>query len=212
MAKKKFKSTIFKISISFLLVVCFVIPLIQAESDFPTKSAQGLYVNQWPAFSLTYPVTWQEKTPERRFVFRTEASEGTPSLRISIIPGLNLPLNNAASFYLPQLEKMGRNIKVIYDRVTELADGTPGQEMAIDWEPDGGPKLSTLFLTIKKEDTWIAVALSDMKGSIGEDLRKIAYSEKCRPHIITQFPSPRTTAGRRPMWPMRTLMKKNSPN
>ena len=187
MAGKKFKNTIFIISISFLLIFGSIIPQIQAKSDFPTKSAQGLYLNQWPAFSLTYPASWQEKTPERRFVFRAEAPDGTTSLRISIIPGLNLPLKNAASFFLPQLEKMGRNIEVIFDKASELTDGTPGQEMEIEWEPDGGPKLNTLFLTVKKEDAWIAVALSDMKGAIGEDLRKIAYSLKFR--LPEEFPT-----------------------
>lgn len=178
---KKPKRIFFIISIAFLLVVCSVISHLQAESDFPTLSAPGLYVNQWPAFSLTYPVSWQEKMPERRFVFRAEASEGTPSLRISIIPGVNMPLKNATSFYLPELEKLGQNIKVICDKAAVLEDGTPGREMEIEWVPYGGPKLNTLFLTIKKEDAWIAVALSDTKGTIGEDLRRIAYSLKIRP-------------------------------
>jgi len=178
---KKPKRIFFVISISFLLVVCSVISHLQAESDFPTLSAPGLYVNQWPAFSLTYPVRWQEKIPERRFVFRAEASEGAPSLRISVIPGMDMPLKYATTFFLPVLEKVGQNIKVIYDKAAVLEDGTPAREMEIEWVPYGGPKLNTLFLTIKSEDAWIVVALSDTKGSIGEDLRKIPYSLKFRP-------------------------------
>jgi len=178
---KKTKRIFFVISISFMLVVCSVISNLQAESDFPTLSAPGLYVNQWPAFSLTYPVLWQKKMPERRFVFRAEASEGTPSLRISVIPGMDMPLKYATSFYLPELEKVGQNIKVIYDKAAVLEDGTPGREMEIEWVPNSGPKLNTLFLTIKKGDAWIVVALSDTKGAIGEDLRRIAYSLKIRP-------------------------------
>ena len=104
---------LFVTSISFLIVVCSVTSHLQAESDFPTLSAPGLYVNQWPAFSLTYPIHWQEKIPEQRFVFRAEAPEGTPSLRISVIPGMDMPLEYATSFYLPVLEKMGQHIKVI---------------------------------------------------------------------------------------------------
>lgn len=169
------------ISISFLLVVCSVIPHPHAQADLPTLSAPGLYVNQWPVFSLAYPVEWQEKMPEPRFVFRAEASEGIPSLRISVIPGLDMPLENATAFFLPVLEKMGQNIKVIYDKAVVLEDGTPGWEMEIEWVPPGSPKLNTLFLTVKSEDAWIAVALSDTKGSIGEDLRRIPYSLKIRP-------------------------------
>ena len=178
---KKTKRVLFVVSISFLLVACSAISNLKAESDFPALSAPGLYVNQWPAFSLAYPVLWQEKMPERRFVFRAEASEGTPSLRISIIPGMDTPLEDAISFYLPALEKMGQDVKVIYDKPALLRDGTPGREMEIQWVPYGGPKLNTMFLTIKKEDSWIAVALSDSKGAIGEDLRKIAYSLKFWP-------------------------------
>lgn len=169
------------IGVSFLLVVCSAIPHLQAETGFPTLSAPGLYVNHWPAFSLTYPVGWQEKMPERRFVFRAEAPEGIPSLRISVIPGMDMPLENTIAFFLPVLEKMGQNIKVIYDKAAVLEDDTPAREMEIEWMPDGGPKLNTLFLTAKSEDAWIAVALSDTKGLIGEDLRKIPYSLKIRP-------------------------------
>lgn len=178
---KKPKRIFFVISISFLLVVCSVISHIQSESEFPTLSAPGLYVNQWPAFSLTYPVHWQEKTPEPRFVFRAEASQGTPSLRISVIPGMDIPLKFATSFYLPELEKVGRNITVISDKASVLEDGTPSREMEIEWAPYGGPEQNTLFLTIEEDGAWIAVSLSDTKGAIGEDLRRIACSLKTRP-------------------------------
>lgn len=178
---KKLKRIFFVVSISFLLVFCSVISHLHAESDFPTLSAPGLYVNQWPAFSLSYPVHWQQKMPEPRFVFRAEASEGAASLRISIIPGMDMPLKYASSFYLPQLEKVGQSIKVIYDKVAVLEDGTPAREMEIEWVPYGGPKLNTLFLTIEKGGAWIAVVLSDTKGAVGEDLRRSAYSLKIRP-------------------------------
>jgi hypothetical protein len=107
------RGILFVASISFLLVVCFVISHLQAESDFPSQSAAGLYVNQWPAFSLNYPVDWQEKMPGWRFAFMAEAPEGAPSIRISVIPGMHMPLKYATSFYLPVLEKMGQHIKVI---------------------------------------------------------------------------------------------------
>ena len=178
---KKPQRIFFTIGVSILLVVCSVIPHLHAQAGFPTQSAPGLYVNHWPAFLLTYPVGWQEKMPEPRFVFRAEASEGIPSLRISVIPGMDIPLKNAAAFFLPALEKLGENIKVIHDRAAVLEDGTPARDMEIEWVPYGAPKLNTLFLTVKSEDAWIAVALSDTKGSIGEDLRKIPYSLKIRP-------------------------------
>jgi CubicO group peptidase (beta-lactamase class C family) len=169
------------IGVSFLLVLCSVVPQLQAESYFPTVSEPGFYVNLWPAFSLRYPFHWQKKMPERGFVFRAEASEGSPSLRISVFPGTEMPLKHATTLFLQALAKVGRNIKVIYDKSAVLEDDTPAQEMEIEWEPYGGPKLNTLFLTVKSEYALIVVALSDTKGSIGEDLRKIPYSLKFRP-------------------------------
>lgn len=139
-------------------------------------------MNQWPAFYLKYPDQWQEKKPEPRFVFRAQAPEGIPALRISVIPGMDTPLENMSAFYLPRLDKIGQNIKVLYDRATMLEDSTPAQEMEIEWEPYRGPKLNTLFLTVENAGAWIAISLSNQKGTIGEDLRKIPYSLKIRPH------------------------------
>lgn len=170
------------ISSSFLLMSFSAISYLQAESRFPTQSAPGLYVNQWPAFSLEYPVQWQEKKPEPRFVFRAEAPEGNTALRISVIPGMDIPLENMSAFFLPQLERVGQHIEVLSDKTTGLEDRTPTREMEIEWEPYGGPKLNTLILAVEKAGAWIAISLSAPKGPIGENLRKIPYSLKIRPN------------------------------
>ena len=99
-----------------------------AFATIPEKSEPGLYVNGWPTFALSYPVDWIEKTPELRGAFRAEALGGSPSLRISVIPNMNTPLKYSTRFVIPELAKIGKDIKVIYDKETKLEDGTPAQE------------------------------------------------------------------------------------
>ena len=178
----KVEKTFVIISLSFLLVVCSAIPYLQAESKCPMISAPGIYVNHWPAFMLKYPAHWQVKKPEPGSLFRAEPSEGIPSLRISVIPGMDMPLENMSAYFLPTFKKKGQNIKVLYDKAAMLEDSTPIREMEIEWEPYGGPKLNTLFLTVENAGVWIVISLSNTKGTAGEDLRKIPYSLKIRPH------------------------------
>jgi len=169
-----------QIKISLIIITLL---LAVACATFPKKSAPGLYVSGWPVFSLSYPSHWLEKTPDliRGVIFRAEAPDGSPSLRISLIPNMSMPLKYAIRLYMPELAKMGKNIKVIHDKEVKLKDGAPAQETEIKWELNSGMKLNTLLFTGKKDDTWILVGLSNTKGGIGEDLRKIAYSLKIKP-------------------------------
>ena len=152
-----------------------------AFATIPKKSEPGLYVNGWPTFTLSYPVDWVEKTPELRGAFRAEAPGGSPSLRIAVIPNMSTPLKYSTRFVIPELAKIGKDIKVIYDKETKLEDGTPAQEAEIEWVVNPDIKLNTLFLTTQKEDVWIMISLSDTKGKIEEDLKGIPYSLKIKP-------------------------------
>jgi hypothetical protein len=156
----------------WFLVVC---------ATFPKKSEPGLYVNGWPAFSISYPANWVEITPDAGQVFRAETSEGPPTLTVSVIPNMTMPLKYSSRVYIPVLAKIGRDIKVISDKESKLKDGTPTQETELEWVIDPGIKLNTLFLTTKKEDVWITISLTDTKGRIGEDLKQIAHSLKIEP-------------------------------
>ncbi len=167
-----------------IIISWIIISLLLAAAcaTVPKKSTPGLYVSGWPSFSVSYPSHWLEKTPDNRVVmFMAEAPDGFSSLRIALFPNMNMPLEYSMRIYMPELAKIGKHIKVIYDKEVKLKDGTPAQEAELKWELNSGIKLKSLFLTVKKDDTWILVAPSITEGGIGEDLRKIAYSLKIKP-------------------------------
>ncbi len=157
---------------TLLLITC---------ATFPKKSSPGMYLNGWPAFSVSYPAHWLEKTPVAPFVFIAEAPEGFPSVRVAVLPNMTTPLKYSTRVYIPELAKMGKDINLIYDEEASLKDGTPAWEMEIEWVLNSGIRLNSLFITGKKEDVWIAIALSDTKGKIEDDLKGIPYSLKIRP-------------------------------
>ncbi len=168
-----------KHSLVLLIGVCIL--LLLGCATFPTKSEPGLYVNDWPVFSVSYPADWTVKTPEPQQAFRAEGPQGTPALRVSIMPSMGMPLEYCTRTYIPQLSQIGKDIKVIYDKEAKLKDGTAAHEAEIEWVLNAGIKLNSLLFTAKKDDLWILVSISDPKGKIGEDLKQIAYSLKIKP-------------------------------
>jgi hypothetical protein len=169
--KKHIKISLIIVS-SLLWVAC---------ATFSKKPGTSLYVNDWPAFSVSYPAHWLEKMPEPQFIFGAEALAGFPALKIAVMTNMDMPVQHAASIYLPELSKMGKDINVLYDKKTKLKDGTPAQEMEVEWVTNAGIKLNTLLLTAQKDNTWILIVVSDTEGRIEGDLRKIPYSLKLKP-------------------------------
>jgi hypothetical protein len=146
------------------------------------KSTPGLYVSGWPAFTLSYPADWVELPPQMRQVFRVAAPGPTqlPGLTISVFSSL-LPLDNTPMLVVPAFERMGRDVKVLYKKPSQLKDGTPAFEAELEWVISSGDKVNTLVFSTAKEDVWVLMTLSDVKGKIGEDLKGIAYSLKIKP-------------------------------
>jgi hypothetical protein len=121
------------------------------EIHFPTKSAPGLYVNTSPAFSVSYPSQWLEKTPEHPFIFIAESSVGFPCLRVAVIPNMSAPLEYSAGFYFRALAKIGKGIKLLNDKKISLEDGSLAQETELEWVDKSETKLNGFFLTVKKK-------------------------------------------------------------
>ena len=168
------------------------------DISFPTTSAPGLFVNSWPAFSVSYPSHWLEKKPPPSNVFRAEGAEGFPQLRIGVIP-ISMPVGFSSTVYITGLKQYAgaKNITVIQNKETSLEDGSPAQEVELEWIDNSGNKLNTLWLTIKKEDNWISISLSNNKGKIDKEVKNIAYSLKIKPeekgHIAYQYKVPGQT-------------------
>ena len=172
----------------------------ESAEDLPfprVAAASGLYVNGWPAFSISYPKHWLEKKREPVMVFRAEDPEGFPQLRIVVLP-MPFPVGFSILIHNTILTSVGgTNIKVLYDEKSTLEDGTPAQEAELEWTDNSGKKLNNLFLTAKTEDKWIYISLSDNKGRISKEVKDIAYSLKIKPeekrHISYQYKVPEQT-------------------
>ncbi len=71
-----------------------------------------------------------------------------------------------------------QDVKILYDRPANLQDGTPAQEVEIEWVWPNGPKTNTFLLATKRDSMWIWVSLYNDQGLTGDNLKKIAYSLK----------------------------------
>ena len=156
----------------------------ETAEDLPylfKATAPGLYVNDWPAFSITYPEHWVEKKRGAVIVFKAGDPEGFPQLSIAVVP---VPLHVGFSILIhPTILRSagGTNIKSIYDEMTTLEDGTPAQETEWEWTDNEGKKVNTFFLTAQTEGIWILISLSDNKGRISKEEKNIALSLKIKP-------------------------------
>ncbi|MBA4395407.1 MAG: hypothetical protein C0407_17800, partial [Desulfobacca sp.] len=130
---------------SFLIFYPAVLP---AQT---TKSAPGLYVSGWPAFTITYPADWVELPPERMQIFRV-APPGPvplPALTISVFSN-TLPLESTPSMIVPVFERIGKNVKVLNKKTTRLKDGVPAFEAELEWELTPVGKVNTLLFSTAK--------------------------------------------------------------
>jgi len=148
----------------------------------------GLYVNGWPAFTVSYSKEWVELPLRIGPVFRAGVARPdlppAPELRIAVFP-FPFPLEEWAKMIMPMYAMFATDIKVLSDKPSQLRDGTPAREVEFECvvtrDPNlgsfkNGPKMNTLVLVTKREPTSVWILLNDDKGRISEDLKRIAYS------------------------------------
>jgi len=141
----------------------------------------GLYVNGWPPFTVSYPKEWVELP-----TMITGFKAGLP--RPDLPPGHQLPalyiafrsnpppLEDWAKTMMPVYQQVGTDIKILSDKPSLLKDGTPAREGEVAYVDKDGIKVNDFVLVTKKESVYLVIHVSDDKGRIGEDLKRIAYS------------------------------------
>jgi hypothetical protein len=151
----------------------------------------GLYVNGWPAFTVSYPKEWEEVPLPPSAVF--EAARVRPDLSPSpvlviIVWASPLPLEDWAKQFMPVWIEYFTDIKILSDKPSQLKDGTPAREGEVEWVAKYDPtqrsvkrKENALLLATKRDSIWVSLLLTDDKGKIGEDLKRIAYSLTYQP-------------------------------
>jgi hypothetical protein len=151
----------------------------------------GLYVNGWPAFTVSYPKEWVELRGLPGQVYRAGGTRAglPPGIHMPILNvacmTVPLPLEDWAKVFMPMWVRINTDIKVLSDRPTRLKDGTPAREVEVEYVPKyeatlgnitDAPKLITYILLTKRDLAWIWVNLIEEKARFGEDLKKIVHS------------------------------------
>jgi hypothetical protein len=164
----------------------------QAADLKPTfiSPTPGLYVNGWPAFTVSYPKEWVELVPGFNGVFRVgvprpdlPSTTHLPSLNVGTAYGSPLPLEEWAKISMPVLAMSATDIKVLSDKPAQLRDGNPALEIEIEYLRKNDPKLklNEFSLITKKELLWVWVTVIDDSGRIGDDLKRHARSLAFQP-------------------------------
>jgi hypothetical protein len=143
----------------------------------------GLYVNGWPAFTVSYPKDWEQITVQGNAVFSVGVSRQDlppgihlPFLSIAVMPN-PLPLEEWAKIFMPVFLQLTTDIKVFSDKPSQLKDGTPAREVETEGVTKAtGFKNNVLLLMTKKDVIWVVTIVVADEGKLGEDLKKIAYS------------------------------------
>jgi hypothetical protein len=152
----------------------------------------GTYVHGWPAFTVSYPKDWVEQPPSRYAgmageFFRVAAPDSKPFAQnirvpyfsVSIFP-TPLPIDKWSDILVPTLRLPGSDIKIVYDKPSQLKDGTPAQEAEIEWVSNA-VKVNMLVLTTKKYAAWVQIIQASDKGKRMEDVKAYAYSLTFQP-------------------------------
>jgi hypothetical protein len=153
----------------------------------------GLYVNGWPAFTVSYPKEWVEMPLPPAAVLRAGAprpdSYPSPSFVILVFVSPR-PLEEWAKQFMPVWVNAFTDIKVLSDKPSQLKDGTPAREVEVEFVPkidvtgrsiENAPKNNGFLLATKKDVTWVAILLLGDEGKLGEDVKRIPYSLTFQP-------------------------------
>jgi hypothetical protein len=164
-------------------------PASQAKPTFLAPTP-GTYVHGWPAFTVSYPKDWVEKPPRMAGVgeiFRIVAPDSkpfaqnfrVPNFAVSVFP-TPLPIDKWSDILVPALRLPGSDIRLVYDKPSQLKDGTPAQEAEITFVSNE-EKVNMLVLTTRKDAAWIQIIQMSDKEKMGEDLKTYPYSLTFQP-------------------------------
>jgi len=129
----------------------------QAETEKPPACSFEATecVNTDYGFSVKYPKEWlQQPSEEPTTVFYAAAEKRVPALSISVLGGATF-----AEALTAVLSLAGSNIKIVTERATTLADGTPASEGVVKWKVQGFGA-DTFALGVQEGDKWVIVSIT----------------------------------------------------
>ena len=159
--------------------VLSVLLVVFCASGSHAQNTQGdtkEYVSSSPAFTLSYPAEWVEQPllgPVMRMHVGSTGPTPITSLAVNI---LYSPLEDSAQSLATGLKNLGTNVRMIYDKPSQLKDGAPAREAEFEWVRNWA-KLNTMMLAATNgQGALILADLTSGSGRIGDDLKKILYS------------------------------------
>ena len=128
----------------------------------PTQQAGGAltfeaaeYVNTDYGFSVKYPKDWvQQTSTEPSTLLLAAAAKRVPAISISVQGSPTFAEALTATLMLA-----GSDIKIVTERPTTLADGTPASEAVVNWKTQN-LGANTFALGVQKDGKWIVVAVT----------------------------------------------------
>jgi hypothetical protein len=152
-----------------------------APSDTPTfyRLVPGVYVNGWPRFTITYPKDWVERPLAGGGFF----AAGPRGVRRGLsVYGIFLPwpVDKYVEFAVPYFKRQATDVTVMSDKPSRLRDGTPAWELELKMTMNGVP-LSWMAVATAKEGILVSSNVWTPEGTIGEELRQVAYSFEFKP-------------------------------
>ena len=98
----------------------------------------GLYVNGWPAFTVSYPKEWVEVPPGQELFLAPGRPDRIYPLALSTLLTIvvfpsPLPLEDWAKIFMPVWVEYATDIKVLSDKPSQLKDGTPAREVEFEF-------------------------------------------------------------------------------
>jgi hypothetical protein len=139
--------------------------------------AKKEYVHRTPAFRIVIPKHYKIVKPETDQVLKVRNSfNGVPELSVSVIDRpQDMPLRDFwKKIYIPELNKSGTNIKIESNIQTRLIDGTPANEMYLDWLHKSNWPVSTMVLSAYHKNRLYYVAAHSLAHS--EFMKEYLYS------------------------------------
>jgi len=158
---------------AFLITGCAT----QPGKPEPAAPAVKVFKSGWPSFSFSYPADWKNTYKlVQGEVFRANAAEGRPNVTVAVNANMPSPVKFFKRSIFPILSSSGGEFDVVKDQAVALKSGNEAWETELNWVLNDGTALTTLFVTVKKENIWVTVSVSDAKGKMTDDLRGVAYS------------------------------------
>ena len=129
------------------------LPEQQAGGALTFEAAE--YVNTDYGFSVKYPKEWvQQSSEEPTTLFLAAAAKRVPAISISVQDSATF-----AEALTATLALAGSDIKIVTERSTTLADGTPATEAVVKWKTQN-LGADTFALGLQKDGKWIIVAVT----------------------------------------------------